>query len=283
MRKVVAALDNSAAAGSVLATAQSLAAVFGAGVEAVHVGEDGERIAAGAAGAAGLELRRLGGPVVPALARAAVDPDAVALVVGTRGLPGGRKVGSTALELITSVRRPVVVVPPDVREAGALKRVLVPLEGTPLTSLAPTEMIQLAQDADVEILVLHVHDAASLPAFTDQPQHEADAWREEFVARYCPWGIGNVSMQIRVGRREEEVVAAAAELGADLVAIGWAQRLAAGRAPIVREVLERGRTPVLLIPLRVPSRSRSRKRRTSWNSLQSSPARSREQSHRRQS
>jgi nucleotide-binding universal stress UspA family protein len=272
MKKIVAALDNSAAAGSVVATAQSLAAVFGADVEAVHVGEDGDRIAAAVARAAKLELRRLDGPVVPALARAAEHPDAVALVVGTRGLPVGREVGSTALEVITSVRRPVVVVPPDLRKTGPLKRVLVPLEGTPLTSLAPRELIRPAEDADVEILVLHVHDGASLPAFTDQPQHEAAAWREEFVARYCPWGIGNVTMHIRVGRIEDEIVTAAVELDADLVAIGWAQRLAAGRAPIVRELLERGRTPVLLIPLRLPSRSRSTTRRRSWNSLQSSPA-----------
>jgi nucleotide-binding universal stress UspA family protein len=269
MKKVVAALDNSAAAGSVVATAQSLATVFGADVEAVHVGEGRDRIAAAVARAAELELRRLEGPVVPALARAAMHPDAVALVVGTRGLPVGREVGSTALEVITSVRRPVVVAPPDLRKSGPIRRVLVPLEGTRLTSLAPRELIRLAEDADIEVLVLHVHDAASLPAFTDQPQHEADAWREEFVARYCPWGIGNVTMLIRVGREEDEIVSAAVELDADLVAIGWAQRLAAGRAPIVRELLERGRTPVLLIPLAPVPRSQQKEEET-WNSLQSS-------------
>jgi len=270
MKKVVAALDNSAAAGSVAAAAQSLADVFDAEVEAVHVGEDGDRIAAAVAQAAELELRRLEGPVVPALAHAAAHPDAVALVVGARGLPGRREIGSTALDVITSVSRPVVVVPPDPRKTGPLERVLVPLEGTPVTSLAPRELIRLADDANVEILVVHVHDAASLPAFTDQPQHEADAWREEFVARYCRWGIGKVSVHIRVGRREDEIVGAAVELDADLVAIGWAQRLAAGRAPVVRELLERGRTPVLLIPMRLPSRTRNRRRTRSWNSLQSS-------------
>ena len=61
MRKVIAALDNSAAAGSVLATAKKLGAVFGAEIDAVHVGEDGDRIAAAAAAGAGLQLRRLDG------------------------------------------------------------------------------------------------------------------------------------------------------------------------------------------------------------------------------
>jgi nucleotide-binding universal stress UspA family protein len=272
MRKVIAALDNSAAAASVAATAKSLARTFGAGVEAVHVGEDGDRNAAATAAAAALPFHRLEGAVVPALTQAARDGDAVALVVGARRLSSGRPVGSTALEVITSLTRPVVVVPPDVQPAATVKRVLVPLEGTPLTSFAPQGLIELADDADVELVVLHVHDADHLPWFTDQPQHEADAWREEFVARYCPWGIGQVTMQNCVGRREDEVVRVAGETNADLVAIGWAQQLAAGRAPIVRGLLERGRTPVLLIPLRRAAGSRSRSRRSSWNSLQSSRA-----------
>jgi nucleotide-binding universal stress UspA family protein len=272
MRTVLAALDNSAAAASVAATAKSLARTFGAEVEAVHVGEDGDRIAAATAAAAGMSFNRLEGAVVTALTRAARDRDAVALVVGARGLPSGRRVGSTALELITSLTRPVVVVPPEATPVVRVRRVLVPLEGTPLTSLAPKGLIELADDADVEVVVLHVREAEDVPSFTDQPQHEADAWRDEFVARYCPWGIGQVTMQNRVGRREDEIVRAVDESNADLVAIGWAQKFAAGRAPVVRELLERGHTPVLLIPLRLPLGSRTRSRRRSWNSLQSSRA-----------
>ncbi|HWJ44185.1 MAG TPA: hypothetical protein VNR63_02270, partial [Gaiellaceae bacterium] len=68
---------------------------------------------------------------------------------------------------------------------------------------------------------------------------------------------------------EHEIVRATADTNADLVAIGWEQRFAAGRAPIVRELLERSRTPVLLIPLRDAPRDQSRPRRRSWNSLQS--------------
>jgi nucleotide-binding universal stress UspA family protein len=172
--------------------------------------------------------------------------------------------------VITRLLKPVVVVPPDAVQRGTLKRVLVPLEGTAPTSLAPKGLIELAHDADVEVVVVHVHDAATLPAFTDQPQHEARAWREEFVARYCPWGIGKVSLQVRLGRPEEEILRAVAETEADLVALGWAQDLAAGRAPVVRELLERGRTPVLLVPVRLVHDTQRRRR--SWNSSQSLPA-----------
>jgi nucleotide-binding universal stress UspA family protein len=269
MRKVIAALDNSLAAGSVVATATDLARLFDAHVEAVHVGEDGDRIAAEAAAVAGLQLRALDGETVPALVRAAEDHATVALVVGTRSLPlAGRPIGATALEVITSLLKPVVVVPPSAAaQAGAIERVLVPLEGTLSTSLAPRTLIELAHDADIEIVVLHVHDAHTLPGFTDQPQHEAAAWREEFVARYCPWGVGSVTMQVRLGRREEEILRAADETKSDLVALGWAQELAAGRAPVIRELLERGHIPVLLLPMKLVHTARTRRR--SSNNLRS--------------
>jgi nucleotide-binding universal stress UspA family protein len=278
MRTVLAAIDNSPAARSVIAMAQSLGRVFDAKVEAIHVGEGKNRIAVAAAQAAGLELQTIDGPAVPALVAAAQDDAVATLVVGTRSLPvAGRAIGSTAIDVITSLLKPVVVVPPNSRPVDTLDRVLVPLEGTPATSLAPRALIELGTDANVEIIVLHVHSERTLPAFTDQPQHEAAAWREEFVARYCPWGIGKVTMQVRLGRREEEILRAAAETEADLVALGWAQELAAGRAPVVREVLERGHTPVMLVPLHLASTPSPRKEQP-WSRSRSSHASSRTQS-----
>jgi nucleotide-binding universal stress UspA family protein len=270
MKKVIAALDNSLAARAVLATARNLAALFGAEVEAVHVGEDGDGAARDAAAAAGLQLRRIAGPTVPALVDAAAVDDVAALVVGTRRLPtGGRPVGATALDVITSLLKPVVVVPPDAVRRPALRRVLVPLEGTAATSLAPKGIIELAHDAEVEIVVVHVHDAATLPSFTDQPQHQTRAWGDEFVARYCPWGIGKVSVELRVGRPEEEILAAAEGADAHLIALGWSQEIDWGRAPVVRELLERGRIPVLLVPVRL-IRSGKEWKEESWSRSQSS-------------
>jgi nucleotide-binding universal stress UspA family protein len=250
MTRVIAALDNSLAARPVIATAQSLAKLFDARVEALHVRSNGNRVAASEAAAAGLELRLVTGPTVERLAEWANADDVAALVVGARGTPAGaRPVGSTAFELMTSLGKPLVVVPPDVAGRGELRRVLVPLEGTISTSLAPRRLIELASDAELDILLLHVHDEASLPAFTDQPQHEADAWAEEFLARYMPGSVGDVRLEMRVGRREEEILRAADEMGADLIALGWSQDLAQGRATVVRAVLERGRVPVLLVPV----------------------------------
>jgi nucleotide-binding universal stress UspA family protein len=90
------------------------------------------------------------------------------------------------------------------------------------------------------------------------------------VARYCPWGIGKVTVELRVGRPAEEILAVAEETEAQLIAIGWSQEIDWGRAPVVREVLERGRTPVLLVPVRL-IRSEQRLEEESWNRLQSQP------------
>jgi nucleotide-binding universal stress UspA family protein len=272
MKKVIAALDNSPAASAVVATAASLASLFGAEVDPIHVVDGDDALAVRAAESVGLDLRRLRGPALRVLIDAADGEDVVAVVVGTRSLPlASRPVGATALKLITSLVKPVVIVPPDARRPGTLKRVLVPLEGTVSSSLAPKALVELAPDANLEIIVLHVHDATTLPAFTDQPQHEGSAWRDEFVARYCPWGIGGVTVELRVGRREEEILRAAVETKSDLIALGWAQELAGGRAPVVRETLERGHIPVLLLPVHV-GKQRTNERGKSWNSLQLSRA-----------
>jgi hypothetical protein len=110
-------------------------------------------------------------------------------------------------------------------------------------------VIALAREARIEVIALHVHQEKSLPAFTDQPQHEDRAWAEEFLARYCPSGLGTVRLDVRVGRCEELVPLVAEECGADLIALGWSQVLAEHRAPVVRATLARARVPVMLIPV----------------------------------
>jgi nucleotide-binding universal stress UspA family protein len=98
-----------------------------------------------------------------------------------------------------------------------------------------------------------VYDKDSMPAFTDQPQHEQAAWEHEFLNRYCPWGIDDVRVETRVGRSGELIPQVAEQRDCDVIALGWSQELAAGRAPVVRETLERSRRPVLLVPVVQPA------------------------------
>jgi nucleotide-binding universal stress UspA family protein len=247
--KLIAAIDNTSAARPVLATAAVLARFLRAEVEAVHVRANGNSTAAAAAASAAVPLRTLEPPVTESLARVARQSDVRAVVFGTRSSPTGpRPAGQVALALIGTLRKPAVVVPPQAPLADSLERILVPLDATKETAAALRETIELAGDAEVEIVVLHVLQGASLPLFSDQPQHEPEAWRDEFLARYGHRSE-RMRLETRVGVPAELVHTIATETGADLIALAWSQDMTAGRAAVVRAVLERSEVPVLLLPV----------------------------------
>ncbi len=250
MRKVLAALDNSLAGKSLLAAAGTLAALLDAEVEAVHVQTDGERTAQNTAEAAGIRLLTTTGPVVERLVEAGGASEVVALAIGARGTPSGRRpLGGTASAVASVLSKPIMIVPPDADPPGAFRRVLVPIEGLVSSSLAPRWLFEPAREAGIDVLALHIHDEESIPSFTDQPQHEQPAWAAEFVRRYCPWGIDEVRLETRVGRIGEVIPLVALESSCDLIALGWSQELSADRAPVVRETLARANLPVLLVPV----------------------------------
>ena len=252
MTKVIAALDNSMAASPVLATAVALGEVLDAAVEAVHVAYDGARTVHAVAAAARVPLRSASGPVVDRLVTLGEADEVEALVLGARSSPLGRRpLGATALAVATSLAKPIVIVPPDARTPGHLRRVLVPLEGGTGASHAPRSIIELARTAELDVVALHVLDEDAIPLFTDQPQHEQSARDEEFLRRYCPWGIGRVRVEMRVGRSEDIIPRRAEELEADILVLGWSQELRPGRAPVVRAALERCTCPVMLVPVNV--------------------------------
>jgi nucleotide-binding universal stress UspA family protein len=250
MKKVLATLDNSLAGRPVITAALSFAKLVDADVEALHVRSNGDRTARSTAENAGIPLRISSGPVVERLVQAAEAGEVVAVAIGSRGTPVGRHpLGSTASALLAKLEKPILIVPPDASPQPAIRSVLVPIEASVSASLAPRAIIELAKDAEVEVHALHIHDQESIPAFTDQPQHEHPAWAEEFLHRYCPWGLGSVRLETRVGRIGELVPRVAEECGCDLIALGWSGQLSRERAPVVRETLERSRLPVLLIPV----------------------------------
>lgn len=273
MKDVIAGIDNSLAATPVLATARSLAQLLDAQPVPVHVAVDGDRVAQNVAKRAGLTLRTVHGPVVDRLLEEARPERVAAIVLGARGTPGDRRpLGSTALAVATTAASPVVVVPPDAKTTGRLRRVLVPVESGVSASLTPRAIVEVVQGTSLDVVVLHVHEHASLPAFSDQPQHEHAAWAHEFLRRYCPWGIGAVRLEVRIGNTEELLPAAARETAADIIALGWSQELAAGRAPVVRAALAHARVPVMLVPVEAAVDARPLGKEEPWSSSPSLPA-----------
>jgi hypothetical protein len=249
MSRVVAAIDNSATARAVLSAASTLATLLQADVSALHVGAGGGwETARAAAAAAGVRVKLAAGPALETIVAEAGKPDVTAVVLGTGGAHGGRRpAGHIAMGVATAVMKPVVVVPPAARYPVRLWRLLVPLEASVMTADAVDSMIRAACKAGAEVIVLHVIEDDSVPAMTDQPQHEVDAWVAEFRRRYCD--DPDIRIELRAGATVDHVLATAEALEADAVLLAWGQRVAGGRGARVTSVLERSQIPVILVPV----------------------------------
>lgn len=249
MRSVLAAIEPDACAQAVLGTAIALADLFDATPIALHVRENGTSSPSAAAHAAGVELRETAGNATEQIVGAAHDPDVAALVLGARGMHGGpRPAGRTALDVITRVGKPVAVVPPQARAPERVTHILIPLEGTIESSHALEQTVKLAHQHQLEIIVLHVHSPATVPAFSDHEPHGTQAWEQEFLARYIATPHERIKLVRRLGVPADDVVAVAHETAADLLVLAWSQNLSPGRARVVSQTLAHSQVPVLLIP-----------------------------------
>lgn len=149
-------------------------------------------------------------------------------------------------EVMQRARIPLLVVPKHaelVREQ--ITTVLLPLDGAPETAESVAPLAARFADAHSRVLIVHVFDEATVPAFWDQAAHSQKHWADEFLLRNLPSAD---DLRLRRGHTPEEVVIEAQRAGADLIVIGWGQDLGAGRARTVRGALLTGSVPVLLVP-----------------------------------
>jgi nucleotide-binding universal stress UspA family protein len=245
---ILAAIDDSAAAQPVLATALAVGAVFDAGVQALHVypGHDGHTTQATAA-ALNVPFQRVPGDPFEQIANMADDDDVVALVLGARARPTGRRpAGHLALALARVITKPVVLVPPDAAAPAQLRRVLIAMKGTPRNSRDMLRTIELGASADLELIVVHVDDEQSIPSFSDQVHYETQAYANEFLARYCV-GAPEARLVLRIGTPVDEILMTADDVEPDLLAIGYPHTDDPGRGEVAREIINRSRVPVLLV------------------------------------
>jgi hypothetical protein len=247
MTSVLAALDGSPAARPVLETALRIGHLIGADVEAVHVAVRGSPTPEILAQRLAVPIRVLEPPVDAALLEALAEPGVAIGVLGARGTAGGRRpVGRTALRVLERTAKPIVVVPPEMGPAtGAMRRLLVPLEGTAAASEPVMTRLCPQLRPDAELVVLHVFTAATAPAILDRPGRDLDVLRDEFLARHCP---SAARVEWRTGGVAAAVADACQDQQADLVVLSWSQDVGATRAAVVRDVLSRSTVPVLLLP-----------------------------------
>jgi nucleotide-binding universal stress UspA family protein len=248
MTTVLAAVDNSAAVGPVLATARALSTLLGAEVVAVHVVE-GDNQPPSVAGLPGVKFHAVEGDPLSRLTELAAGDDVAAVVVGARRRLRSAHVGHLARALADTVDKPIVVVPPEAAPAERIGTVLLAMEGTPAKARGVKRAVELScLAADVELIVVHVDDEESIPSFSDQVAHEAQAYAEEFLARYLH-NAPRARLELRVGVASDEILDLTTSTGADLVAIGWPRTPGEEGGAVAREVLDRSHVPVLLIAL----------------------------------
>ena len=99
--------------------------------------------------------------------------------------------------------------------------------------------------ADVEIVVVHVFTESTQPAMMDRPWRDLTMLKSEFLARHFP---REVLVELRSGPVGAEVVGVAREQSVDMVMLSWSQDPSAGRARVVREVMDALALPVVLLP-----------------------------------
>jgi nucleotide-binding universal stress UspA family protein len=225
----------------------------------VHVREPGVP-EPGSAELEGLEVTAVDGDPVEALTvlvrGTAVDAVAFGLrCSSTTGAEAG--MGHVAEALLNGHVAPVLLVRPGMRPVAGLKRLYVPLEGSPSVSAA----MRAADDAlcarGREIVMLHVvtgdtpAESGSLPAprMTDQEHYEWSAWQDEFTMRFstCPEG-GRHRVAVRVGDPARIIAEEATKNGAELIVLSWNGSFESGHGAVIKALIDTAPCPLLLVP-----------------------------------
>ena len=268
--KVLVAWDGSPAAATALPIADLVARQLGADVEALYVArnateQEEQRIAREE------EVRRRGatlriqiGDAAREIVRATEEPGTVLVTLTThgRGLETRHRLGSVTERVVAQTTRPVLIVKPESPTTGfrGLKRLLVPIDGTPKTAAAlhPITELAAALGAAIDLLYVAAPDqeaptergSMTAPRYVDQPQHEWPQWAAEVVNRLATCCAGcpdEVPVRIFLAQGEigAEIARFAAENQTDAIVLVRRSRFQPDRAKVIRSVL--GQTSCFVI------------------------------------
>jgi nucleotide-binding universal stress UspA family protein len=261
---VLVALDGSTAAATAIPLARLAASQLGAGVEVLHI--------VSAAGeprltdTTGLRVHRIVGDPADEIVRIASDPAVALMVLTTHGhaATSGARLGHVAERVIANSTVPLLLVRPEAAaqmHVRPLRRLLVPLDGTPSTARALHHIATLLRrlDASLDLLLIAAPSTQAMergsigvPRYIDQPQHELPEWADEVYERLCVCcaGLGaDIPTQVFVahGAIGDEVIRIATAHEHDAIVLVRRSHLEPRRAQVLREVLARTPCPILLV------------------------------------
>jgi nucleotide-binding universal stress UspA family protein len=178
---------------------------------------------------------------------------------GLSGTQPGKIVGHVTRAVIERSGVPVLLLPPNYREALPWERVLVPVSGEPEADEALALAVRLACALDLEVQVTHVADPEGSDEGLAARARYADAIHHEYAGQLDELLRGGLAQcRPEDSRRITDVALCrgdvAAELekliaskGASLLAVGWRGRFMAGRARVLKRLIQAITMPVLLV------------------------------------
>jgi nucleotide-binding universal stress UspA family protein len=170
-----------------------------------------------------------------------------------------RIVGHVARAVIERSPVPVLLLPPNYREALPWERALVPVSGEAEADEALALAVRLAGALDLTVHVAHVADRdpgdkglAARARYADALYHEYPCQLEEFVSRALP----HCAPEER--RRIAEIALCHGDVAAELqklierkrisvLVLGWHGRFMTGRARVLKHLVQVITRPVLLV------------------------------------
>lgn len=191
----------------------------------------------------------------------AIAAHAVKLVVMTArgesasaGIDPGKRMGRVAEALIVESTVPVLLLPLHYREALPWTSMLVAASGEAAADQALETALQLAAALQLELSVLYCETprtkAGALGAYADAPHYEYPHRLEEMVRRTAsqhPECRCIAKVLLCHGDPAAEVLAHIAQRRSSVLALGWHGALTAGRAPVLKRLLDEAECPLLVV------------------------------------
>jgi len=297
--RVLIALDGSPAALIALPVARILASQLGAELELLHVIGPEQRalpadsvrkrlhLESGSLAAISLNLRH--DEAAAGIVHAGEDPTTAMVVLTTHGgksMPGQEtegRLGHVAEAVLARATHPVCIIRPEAELArwgadqtpagGAsvppLRRLLAPMDGSPLTARAVRALLPYTQQCEAELDLLFVVAAGragpnepgstGVPAYMDHAVHAWPAWARDVLAWVeahgaadsPPMAASAASMRVFVapeamGDIGAAIVREARARRADALALVRSSHLEPGHGGVLRVVLAQTHCPVLV-------------------------------------
>ncbi len=193
------------------------------------------------------------------------------IVIATHGVSGLKRwtLGSVANKTVRSTTRPIVLIRsrgarPDVREQGALRKILVPLDGSKGSEMAISHVEELSLKLAAEVVLLrvvapcyHIECSGDMGfsqvCYSHQEMNKITATAEEYlhgISESLKTKSITVERKIGVGDAAEVIIDFAKEINADLVAMSTHGRSGISRlafGSVADKVLHHGNTPLMLV------------------------------------